>query len=269
MDRQKLAAFRGRKRRGQSLVEFAMVIPTMLLILFGFIQLSIWTFDGAIINHAARAGTRAANAAMFPINSAFANIPILGSPYYVNQEIFWSRALARFSSSAGACLRQRNTPSLNRDGVNIRANRLGWDWGCLRVVNVQTPLQNALIATNRVLNEMFLGPRIRTSVRACYLIVDNSNGNGDVLPALCLTSTDGGSPVLSVTPNNLTTPAPSFIRVEVDVTLAELANIPLLPFSPSLSLRSSSIEVLDRFLSACPAPDRPAEVVPGSCGVIY
>lgn len=47
-------------RDGQSLVEFALVLPLLLLLLLGIINLGYMIFMYAQINHAAREGARAA-----------------------------------------------------------------------------------------------------------------------------------------------------------------------------------------------------------------
>ena len=48
-----------RSRGGQSLVEFALVLPLLLIILFGIIDFGIAMYDRAVVTNAAREGARA------------------------------------------------------------------------------------------------------------------------------------------------------------------------------------------------------------------
>ena len=72
--------------------------------------------------------------------------------------------------------------------------------------------------------------------------------------------------------NYKTEPGPTFMRVDAVVTVFSSANIPLvsgLGVPASVILRAHAVEVLDRFLPACPAPAGKGVPPAGSCGSIY
>lgn len=46
------------KERGAAAVEFAVIIPVLVIFLFGIIELSILLFDNAMVNHSVRVGAR-------------------------------------------------------------------------------------------------------------------------------------------------------------------------------------------------------------------
>lgn len=48
-----------RKQRGVAVVEFALVLPLLLLILFGIVEFGLVMFDQAVITNASREGARA------------------------------------------------------------------------------------------------------------------------------------------------------------------------------------------------------------------
>lgn len=52
--------------RGQSIVEFALVLPFLLIILVGIIEFSVLLFDRTMITNAAREGARAGIVAQMP-----------------------------------------------------------------------------------------------------------------------------------------------------------------------------------------------------------
>ena len=54
------------RTRGQALVEFALVIPLFLLVLFGIVDMSRFVFDGNALNEAAREGARQGSVAWRP-----------------------------------------------------------------------------------------------------------------------------------------------------------------------------------------------------------
>ena len=47
-----------RRREGQSLIEFAMVLPLLLILVFGIIEFSVLMYDKAVITNASREGAR-------------------------------------------------------------------------------------------------------------------------------------------------------------------------------------------------------------------
>jgi Flp pilus assembly protein TadG len=48
-----------RKQKGQALVEFALILPLLLLVFFGIIEFSLLIFNRAVITNASREGARA------------------------------------------------------------------------------------------------------------------------------------------------------------------------------------------------------------------
>jgi Flp pilus assembly protein TadG len=55
-----------RRREGQSLIEFALVLPLLLILVFGIIDFSIGLYDKAVITNASREGARAGIVAQVP-----------------------------------------------------------------------------------------------------------------------------------------------------------------------------------------------------------
>lgn len=51
---------KNRNNKGNAAIEFAIVLPVLLLIIFGIIEFSIILYDKAMISYASRQGTRAA-----------------------------------------------------------------------------------------------------------------------------------------------------------------------------------------------------------------
>lgn len=248
---------RGRslRLRGQSLVEFALVVPLLLVLLFGFIQLSVWTFDSSTLAHAARQGTVRGNMATAQLNQKLASNSLLATPY--------NSLTAPSFSGQPLCLKQRNQVGSQ--------NRLGWDWGCLYaldngVPSAAGPLRAAIAGAQQAISNLWLGPRQRMEIRACYLVVASNSSTSCVYG---LRSINGGAAAQYGSGVSNVTPAPSFIRVEIDVIAVQMATIPLLNFAPALTIRGAATEVFDRFLPACPAPQRTSDVTPGSCGALY
>jgi len=57
---------REKKQRGAAVVEFAVIVPLLLVIVFGIIEFSILLFDKAMITNASREGARAGIVYMGP-----------------------------------------------------------------------------------------------------------------------------------------------------------------------------------------------------------
>jgi Flp pilus assembly protein TadG len=55
-----------RKEKGAAMVEFAIVLPLLLILLFGIIELSIALYDKAVLTNASREGARAGIVAQNP-----------------------------------------------------------------------------------------------------------------------------------------------------------------------------------------------------------
>jgi Flp pilus assembly protein TadG len=61
---------RVRNAKGQSLVEFALVLPLLLILVFGIIDFSVGLYDKAVVTNASREGARAGVVYRFPALTA-------------------------------------------------------------------------------------------------------------------------------------------------------------------------------------------------------
>ena len=59
-----------RRREGQSLIEFALVLPLLLILVFGIIDFSIGLYDKAVVTNASREGARAGIVYRSPVLSS-------------------------------------------------------------------------------------------------------------------------------------------------------------------------------------------------------
>lgn len=255
--------------RGQALVEFALVMPVLFMVIFAFILLATFSFNKSVIDQAAGTGARAGNDAMFAINSRITdttkpNISMLLTPYpYSTRTTAYGPYPA--GSSNAACLKTRNR-SLGNPYATTYPSKIGWDWGsrgCGVISDnlLRAPLDAAVRRAQDGVTGLLIGPRGGISVSACY-----ANSVGTCL--MTVAGVGGGITYAGVTS---TTAAPSFIKVDVAVTAIRLADIPLVDAAvpPSVTFRSSSLVVIDRFLPACPAPTGSGTPAAGSCGAIY
>lgn len=288
---------RASRSRGQALVEFALVLPLLFTIIFAFIVLAVFMVDNSILNHAAISGARVGNGAMGNppppfvslnsqlTNTSTANVTMTLTPYPFAPAS--GRAYGPYSTSnAGVtgCLKQRNAASyltVNGQQYNTNTAVLGWDWGprmcgtqvIVTEAQLTAPLVAAALASDSSVRGLLLGQRgagTDVVVTACY-----ADAAGNCLVSVTLTDTGAGAPAVAMPAyaNSVTfrtEAAPSFLKVDASVTVISLVDIPLISsFIPAqVTLNAHAIEVLDRFLPACPAPDTGAPPV-GGCGSIY
>jgi Flp pilus assembly protein TadG len=64
----RMTAFRHSRTRGQALVEFALVVPLFLLVLFGILDMSRFVYNSNALNEAAREGARQGTVAWRPVD---------------------------------------------------------------------------------------------------------------------------------------------------------------------------------------------------------
>jgi Flp pilus assembly protein TadG len=55
-----------RNRKGQSIIEFALIMPLLLLLVFGIVDFSIGLYDKAVVTNASREGARAGIVYRYP-----------------------------------------------------------------------------------------------------------------------------------------------------------------------------------------------------------
>jgi Flp pilus assembly protein TadG len=73
--------------RGASAVEFAIILPVLLVILFGIIEFSLLLFDKAVLTNASREGARAGIVHRFPTRRSAAEITTIVNTYCQNHLI--------------------------------------------------------------------------------------------------------------------------------------------------------------------------------------
>jgi Flp pilus assembly protein TadG len=71
---------RAQRSRGQSLVEFALVLPVFMLLLFGLIDMGRYVYMNSTLSQAAREGARVAAVEAFWIGRADASCGAIGGP---------------------------------------------------------------------------------------------------------------------------------------------------------------------------------------------
>jgi hypothetical protein len=271
----------GRERpdraRGQSLLEFALVMPIFLALVGALFQFGGWAYDGQALGHAARIGSQAGQAAMEPVNARDAADPRLSTI-----------ATAVTDASLPACRQTANAFDPNAAQGSQPVGRLGWDWGCPGMYSVTdssdpasiiSPLVAAIKAARAALPAVFIGAPDKLTITACYATASNTYV---AVPVMCATATDlpGGPGAISLgcpapsssappcspgPPNPTTTNGPSFLTVSLAALVA-----PLWGTDDGITLRQSITDVLNRWLPPCGAPLKNlAMPAPGTCGAIF
>ena len=259
-----IARRRPRRFRGQSLLEFALVLPIFLALVGALFQLGGWAYDGQALGHAARIGVQAAQAAMEPINERNAADPRLSTiaiPGVTN-------------ASLPACRQTANAFDPNAAQGSQNVGRLGWDWGCLYnptdasdKASIYAPLIEAIKATRKVLPEVFIGAPDKLIITACYA---TASATYAAVPVMCAAATDlpsgpGGIALTKGPPSATLTAGPSFLTVSVEALV-----LPLWGAADGLTLKQSITDVLNRWLPPCGAPlNSLAMPAPGTCGGIF
>lgn len=269
-------AFSGSRRRGgQSLLEFSLVLPFFMILVMAIFQLGAWAYDTQALGHGVRIGAESANSAMSPLNARFAADPRLSTVYFANGVT--DAVFASLPNTNRAC---RETANLATD-VTV-ASRLGWDWGCvydpvsgqeaglaLRAGDASAalyaPLQAAITETRIAVSEVYLGTASKLTITACYAVLDATGSAACVLEVSQISTPSGIDPLSTVAgpPAAATTAAPSFLIVSISAEAVRLGG------GPVITLRQSTTVVLNRFVPPCVAPVDPSDVTPGSCGAIF
>jgi Flp pilus assembly protein TadG len=105
-----------RKEMGTSTVEFAIVLPVLLIILFAIVELALVFYDKAMITNASREGARAgisfhadSDGSYDPMDEAEIRTTVV-NPYLANFLVTFSNATATTTVSPGQCPPLNATP---------------------------------------------------------------------------------------------------------------------------------------------------------------
>lgn len=233
-------------RRGQAMVEFAMVAPILFMIMFGFFYLGAQAFNIQSMRHAAEVGTDRMNDEMQPITLVFANDPRTSVAF-----LGWNSGAVN-----NTCRQAANR--YNANGEYRR--RLGWDWNCgisfsIPGMGNRTSLSALSTAMQRAANEswarinapgFFIGNPRNVTIEVCLAVLNN---NGTSSCAYTLRRAPSGVfSTVAGPPNPRTAPAPSFIQI----SLRSPGPFTLFGMTPGTS-QAQAMRQLDRFLPACPA----------------
>jgi len=274
-------ALRPRKRRGQALLEFALVAPLFFLVVLAGCQLFVWTYDQQILARSVRVGATAGNEAMSPLNYIFGLDPHLATPYLPGVS---NAAFADLTTSK-ACREAINqiTQSATTNNLNPR---LGWDWGCLYdplsgdlldghstntigPAPIAGPLTKSIQAAYNEFKNDYIGPFDAGTISACYATWNLGTKAADCVYQFSLNFTKAGESLPMTITNSFatthitTTPAPSFLVLTIHVKALSLQG------TPAMNFNASTTQVLNRFITSCPAPAVPAAYQPGYCGSAY
>lgn len=280
-------ALRPRKRRGQALLEFGLVAPLFFFVVLAGCQLFVWTYDQQILARSVRVGATAGNEAMSPINYIFGVDPHLATPYIgaiLDPNAVSAAAFADLTTSK-SCREEINQITQSATANNLNP-RLGWDWGCL-----YNPLSGALldgVSTNTIgpspiagpltksiqsaydeFKNDYIGPFDSGSISSCYATWNMDTHTADCVYQFSLnfTKLSEGLPMTITISSATAAPwldsAPSFLVLTMHVKALSLQG------TPAMNFYSSTTQVLNRFITSCPAPAVPAAYQPGYCGSAY
>jgi hypothetical protein len=269
------------KRRGQALLEFALVAPLFFFVVLAGCQLFVWTYDQQILARSVRVGATAGNEAMSPINYIFGVDPHLATPYIpgVSDAVFADLTVSR------GCREAINQITQSATANNLNP-RLGWDWGCLYDplsgalldgTNTNTigpspiagPLTKSVQAAYNEFKNDYIGPFDSGTISSCYATWNINSQTADCVYEFSLTFTKLGANYPMTITNSFatthitTTSAPSFLVLTMHVKALSLQG------TPAMNFNSSTTQVLNRFITSCPAPKDPAAYQPGYCGSTY
>jgi Flp pilus assembly protein TadG len=265
------------RRRGQSLLEFALVLPVFMVLVMAIFQLGAWAYDTQALGHGVRIGAEQANSAMSPLNARFASDPRLSTVWFPKGSVT-NTIFASLPAAQRTCRENAN----NSTSATV-AGRLGWDWGCVydpasgkeagvaaRPSDISaalyTPLLTAISETRTATAEVYLGQANSLTITACYAVL-SAAGKPVCVLTVAQDSTPGGGvgPLRQVggLPAAATTAAPSFLIVSISAAAVRLGG------GPVITLSQSTMVVLNRFVPPCNAPTNASDVKPGSCGAIF
>lgn len=264
------------RRRGAALVEFALVGPIFILMIFMIIQISVWAFDREALMVASRTGARSAVigtelAVDFAPGAAEVSRIIGSQVESVTPALPAAIAAQVFATpGSGPCFQARNTPDATV------SSRLAWDWGCRTESEplLRAALSNGIVAAYEQLhgsNAVWIGPHGTARITACYIVVTPGNGAGACVYTLSAeVSPDGtlGTISGSFSGSLTTTPAPSLVSVSITSSAPTLVGAQLLGVD-SLALEGAGGFWMDRFRPPCPDLRSIAEYLTGRCGGVH
>ena len=131
-----------RNQRGQSLVEFALILPLLLIVLFGIIEFSLILFDKAVITNASREGARA--------GTVFRPTPISNADIEAIVNNYLSTHLISFGSSTPQIIvNPSSTPPAFGDTLTVTVN---YDYGFLVLPNFVTLGNQIPLSAQTIMN---------------------------------------------------------------------------------------------------------------------
>jgi Flp pilus assembly protein TadG len=98
-----------KNQRGAALVEFAIVLPLLLVLVFGMIEFSIMFYDKAVITNASREGARAGIVYDFPNRIPESEISSTVSTYCSGRLITFGSANPANTTISGTCVNAGDT----------------------------------------------------------------------------------------------------------------------------------------------------------------
>ena len=269
---------RALRRRAAALVEFALVGPIFIIMLFMIIQISVWAYDRETLMVAARAGARAAVIgspdSLVTTPGAAEVSRILGGRVEVVTPALPVTAPVFATAGSGPCLQARNVAG-NLYTTTVHA-RLGWDWGCFpdAAALVRAPLETGIQTVAEVLHgggAIWIGPHGDATIEACYIVIAPVTGAESCPYRLSATIDSAGSlgPISGGFTGSLAaTPAPSLIKIIVRSSAPTLVGATLLGVD-ALSLDGAGAFWIDRFRPPCPSLTDVRQYQTGACGGVH
>ena len=98
-----------KNQKGAALVEFAIVLPLLLVLVFGMIEFSILFYDKAVITNASREGARAGIVYDFPNRISASDITSTVSTYCSGRLITFGSTNQETTTVSGTCVNAGDT----------------------------------------------------------------------------------------------------------------------------------------------------------------
>jgi len=98
-----------KNQKGAALVEFAIVLPLLLVLVFGMIEFSIMFYDKAVITNASREGARAGIVYNFPNRISASEITSTVSTYCSGRLITFGSTNQETTAVSGTCVNAGDT----------------------------------------------------------------------------------------------------------------------------------------------------------------
>ena len=98
-----------RNQKGAALVEFAIVLPLLLVLVFGMIEFSIMFYDKAVITNASREGARAGIVYDFPDRISTGDIETIVGNYCSGRLITFGSTNQETTTVSGPCTNAGDT----------------------------------------------------------------------------------------------------------------------------------------------------------------